>query len=145
MFTPNSIYYAIIFVIGNRQVCYTWLCSLQEVGYYCACTERHVKVFMLYVDFPQARDHLSVASAPLCIRHTHTVCRREAAGVGELCHQLISHLVIGCSAFHLHLLAHLHGEVPEPLSFLINFLPLAADRHRTSTKNGNVKYVLKEF
>lgn len=70
----------------------------------------------------------------LCVRHTYAVCRCEAAGMGELCHQFISHLIIGRSAFHLHLLTHLHGEVPEPLSFLINFLhPLTEDGTYTRT------------
>ena len=65
-------------------------------------------------------------------RRTHRLTGQDVAvGCAELSHQLVGHLVVGRGPFALHLLAHLHGEVPQPLPVLLSFpvaLPVGTAR-----------------
>lgn len=65
-------------------------------------------------------------------RSTHSIVGRHVVvGGAELCHQLVCHFVVGGHSFLLHLLANLHGEMPQALAVLLAFLStFSEDKHR---------------
>ena len=58
----------------------------------------------------------------VCANRSYRVIGRHVVVCGaELCHQLVSHLVVGGDSLLLYLLTHLHGEMPQPLPIFLTF------------------------
>lgn len=74
-------------------------------------------------------------------RSTHSVVGRHVVVRGaELCHQLVRHLVVGGHSFLLHLLANLHGEMPQALTVLLAFLSTFPEgKHTALVTRRNVR------